>query len=236
MQQRYYDPIAGRFLSVDPVTADRNTGGNFNRYWYANNNPYTNTDPDGRICVGQTSRYCDRSWHYDQLAAKYSGGRTDTTYFGAVSDMTENLANMDLPGGKTFAGASPEADTYLNVLSQGIADFNDAQAARIDSGQIKETGRALDLRLVKDEQTYIQKSLNGLQSSNSRLYRDVIATMNMNANRSDVFGWINSLTDPNIARAADLARAELGRAINFGSEADRNVMGKYMTEVRRTNP
>ena len=49
MQQRYYDPLLGRFLSVDPVTADANTGFNFNRYWYANNNPYKFTDPDGRL-------------------------------------------------------------------------------------------------------------------------------------------------------------------------------------------
>lgn len=49
MQQRYYDPGIGRFLSVDPVTANGNTGGNFNRYWYANNNPYRFTDPDGRL-------------------------------------------------------------------------------------------------------------------------------------------------------------------------------------------
>jgi RHS repeat-associated protein len=48
MQQRYYDPGIGRFLSVDPVTANSSTGGNFNRYWYANNNPYRFTDPDGR--------------------------------------------------------------------------------------------------------------------------------------------------------------------------------------------
>ncbi|MCC8361806.1 RHS repeat protein [Lysobacter sp. A6] len=47
MQQRYYDSLVGRFLSVDPVTA-RPIGDNFNRYWYANNNPYRFTDPDGR--------------------------------------------------------------------------------------------------------------------------------------------------------------------------------------------
>lgn len=51
MQQRYYDPAIGRFLSVDPVTADSGTGANFNRYWYANNNPYRFTDPDGRFGV-----------------------------------------------------------------------------------------------------------------------------------------------------------------------------------------
>jgi RHS repeat-associated protein len=48
MQQRYYDPVAGRFLSIDPVTADADTGGSFQRYAYANNNPYKYTDPDGR--------------------------------------------------------------------------------------------------------------------------------------------------------------------------------------------
>lgn len=48
MQQRYYDQNVGRFLSVDPVTADTKQGSNFNRYWYANNNPYRYTDPDGR--------------------------------------------------------------------------------------------------------------------------------------------------------------------------------------------
>jgi RHS repeat-associated protein len=47
MQQRYYDPMLGRFLSIDPV-AVRSSGDNFDRYWYANNNPYRFTDPDGR--------------------------------------------------------------------------------------------------------------------------------------------------------------------------------------------
>jgi uncharacterized protein RhaS with RHS repeats len=48
MQQRYYDPVAGRFLSIDPVTTDANTGSSFNRYAYAANNPYKYVDPDGR--------------------------------------------------------------------------------------------------------------------------------------------------------------------------------------------
>lgn len=49
MQQRYYDSQIGRFLSRDPVTANANTGANFNAYWYANNNPYRFNDPDGRV-------------------------------------------------------------------------------------------------------------------------------------------------------------------------------------------
>jgi hypothetical protein len=41
-------PAEARFVSVDPVKADANTGENFNRYHYGNNNPYRYTDPDGR--------------------------------------------------------------------------------------------------------------------------------------------------------------------------------------------
>lgn len=48
MQQRYYDPVIGRFLSADPVAANPIS---FNRYWYANSNPYRFKDPDGRAAV-----------------------------------------------------------------------------------------------------------------------------------------------------------------------------------------
>ncbi|MCV2886487.1 RHS repeat-associated core domain-containing protein [Aestuariibacter sp. AA17] len=46
MQARYYDPVIGRFYSNDPVGfINVHT---FNRYAYANNNPYKYVDPDGR--------------------------------------------------------------------------------------------------------------------------------------------------------------------------------------------
>jgi len=51
MQQRYYDPIAGRFLSVDPLVTDANTGKSFGRYHYANNSPYKFIDPDGKDSI-----------------------------------------------------------------------------------------------------------------------------------------------------------------------------------------
>jgi RHS repeat-associated protein len=55
MQQRYYDPVAGRFLSVDPVTTDAKDGTSFNRYVYGNSNPYKYTDPDGRYSLSWES-------------------------------------------------------------------------------------------------------------------------------------------------------------------------------------
>lgn len=49
MQQRYYDPQVGMFLSVDPVAAYGDPINLFSRYRYANDNPYKFIDPDGRI-------------------------------------------------------------------------------------------------------------------------------------------------------------------------------------------
>ena len=55
MQARYYDPVIGRFYSNDPIgTLGHFSQGNvqgFNRYAYANNNPYKYTDPDGKIAI-----------------------------------------------------------------------------------------------------------------------------------------------------------------------------------------
>jgi RHS repeat-associated protein len=69
MQQRYYDPGIGRMLSVDPVTADPNTGANFGRYVYANNNPYKFTDPDGRFPrIGDS---CNLDWCRQQSGGKF---------------------------------------------------------------------------------------------------------------------------------------------------------------------
>jgi len=47
MGARYYDPVLGRFVSKDPVGFVETTIHSFNRYAYANNNPYRFYDPDG---------------------------------------------------------------------------------------------------------------------------------------------------------------------------------------------
>ncbi|WP_444897809.1 polymorphic toxin-type HINT domain-containing protein [Microbulbifer sp. SSSA005] len=54
MQARYYDPLIGRFYSMDPVgylghLERGNPIQGMNRYAYANNNPYKYNDPDGEF-------------------------------------------------------------------------------------------------------------------------------------------------------------------------------------------
>jgi RHS repeat-associated protein len=57
MQARYYDPVVGRFLSADPISGEPGSLRGFGQYEYANDNPLTFIDSDGRkgCQVGDTS-------------------------------------------------------------------------------------------------------------------------------------------------------------------------------------
>ncbi|TQV69679.1 hypothetical protein FKG94_23075 [Exilibacterium tricleocarpae] len=49
MGARYYDPEVGRFMGIDAVGFQDDNPISFNRYAYANNNPYKYVDPDGNL-------------------------------------------------------------------------------------------------------------------------------------------------------------------------------------------
>jgi RHS repeat-associated protein len=51
MGARYYDPVLGRFMAVDPKGVNPDGIHGFNRYAYANNNPYKFVDRDGRAAT-----------------------------------------------------------------------------------------------------------------------------------------------------------------------------------------
>lgn len=53
---REYDPTTGRFISVDPV-ADFDDPQQLNSYSYANNNPVTLSDPDGKLAMTAVVTY-----------------------------------------------------------------------------------------------------------------------------------------------------------------------------------
>jgi len=51
MGARYYSPVVGRFMGMDPKGIVPEDPHSFNRYAYANNNPYKYVDPDGRAAL-----------------------------------------------------------------------------------------------------------------------------------------------------------------------------------------
>jgi RHS repeat-associated protein len=100
MQQRYYDPELGLFLSSDPVGPMNHGFGQFNRYRYANGNPYTNVDPDGRQCTGSRIRaVCE--------AGGVAGLQTSTRGAGAARQ-----ANNALKAADAFRPFESKSDMY----------------------------------------------------------------------------------------------------------------------------
>jgi RHS repeat-associated protein len=100
MQQRYYDPVAGRFLSTDPVLTDYNTGASFNRYTYANNNPYKYVDPDGRLPIFLLVPLIIKGVDMAITAAEvYSAAQTGGASAAGIA-IAKNAAMNAIPGAK----------------------------------------------------------------------------------------------------------------------------------------
>ena len=109
MQQRYCDPMIGRCLSVDPVTAyDGGDMRYFNRYAYAFNSPYSFKDPDGR-CPS-----CDRF---------------GDSYRDMSPSERDGLAKI--AGAIGLAVATEVATTKgLGLIAKGVAAFRAIRAAK----------------------------------------------------------------------------------------------------------
>ncbi|GAB2498506.1 RHS repeat-associated core domain-containing protein [Arenimonas alkanexedens] len=108
MQQRYYDPGIGRFLSIDPVTANSVNGTNFNRYWYGNNNPYRFSDPDGRLAVPMALGGCAISGPACPAGAAVGAvvGKI-LTIIGVAVVLNEVAEGGDSPSNQEVGGKAP---------------------------------------------------------------------------------------------------------------------------------
>lgn len=138
MQQRYYDPMIGRFLSVDPVTANSSTGANFNRYWYANNNPYKFTDPDGRdpaaIAAAARSHKGESGWGNPgwQGGARLLLEFKCSAYVNQVVREAGDLPPTVIVDGNTRPATAGElADTNVKIANWPVVGDNSVQSGDI---------------------------------------------------------------------------------------------------------
>nr|WP_294973636.1 RHS repeat-associated core domain-containing protein [uncultured Pseudomonas sp.] len=85
MGARYYDPVIGRFLSVDPFGVDARKPKTLNRYIYAVGNPYAYIDPDGRQIVSVDAKDNGRiaSWINNYASVRFGfNGNNQLQYIG----------------------------------------------------------------------------------------------------------------------------------------------------------
>src|SRR3546814_447198 len=127
MQQRYYDPRVGRFWSVDPVTVD-SVGGNFNRYWYGNDNPYSFVDPDGRQAKREgPSADCDAECNRRRQEERQR--RRDSPFTGG------SLRLPELPQ-SVVDGAAGFGDGVFSAITLGqgnLDELRDRKSTRLNS-------------------------------------------------------------------------------------------------------
>ena len=122
---RYYDPTLGRFMSMDPVGVLADNPYSFNRYVYANANPYKYTDPDGRS--PELLYATDPLAYYEGIAGPRFGVDANTREGNRViSSQLQREAAIEIIG----AGAGYGLGKVLGVLANTVKSGS-ASAARV---------------------------------------------------------------------------------------------------------
>ncbi len=134
MQARYYDPVIGRFYSNDPVDAltfiQKGNVQGFNRYAYANNNPYKYTDPNGEsptIAAGAGAG-CAATGPGCPVGAVV-GGLIGAIIGVAIADAAINHFNESSEGTRTLGDLETIHDSDHAQNDPAIGELNDNDLA-----------------------------------------------------------------------------------------------------------
>jgi len=141
--QRYYDPQIGRFLSVDPVSSNPSTGGNFNRYWYANNNPYTFVDPDGRCAAKTGTRICIHAKNFNSARSTGRSAQGSATMDQAVKAQGGEVRTKPGARQEQLGSLNRQSDGSLKVEKIANAETGRTKTADTASGNPPSNAQAI---------------------------------------------------------------------------------------------
>jgi RHS repeat-associated protein len=133
---RYYSPDLGRFMSIDPESVNPENIMSFNRYAYANNNPYLYKDPIGNFpdpieavagaILGGIAGYSQTESFSGMVVGAAIGSATaiGTSVIGSYA-----VATAETAGTLAKIGTSVAANTTFSTIS--ISEMNE-----INTGQL----------------------------------------------------------------------------------------------------
>jgi RHS repeat-associated protein len=178
---RYYDASMGRFVSIDPAAFSQGNLHSFNRYAYANNNPYRFIDPDGReaACITAGTSCVNEAGVVRGLQSLWGSPFTGMAIpaVGAAQGMADaynepsafNIA-MAVVGfvpelGPMLRGVKSEArvlkdigevkNTEKVISSEGVISIPDFQNVK-QVGEIKDAKRVSDTAQLRAQREYAE--------------------------------------------------------------------------------
>ncbi|MFT4926973.1 MAG: RHS repeat-associated protein, partial [Phenylobacterium sp.] len=158
MQQRYMDPVLGRFMSNDPVgfTGDITT---FNRYSYVGNNPYKYTDPDGGSRKSKRKQgMATANLIARGVASVTEEGSALNNYADAVVEATDTALT-----GKPRAGKKAKSGKKAGDSGKNSAHGDDGRAKEKAQKQIE--GLEKQQGASKKEQKKIDKKIQNIKKT-----------------------------------------------------------------------
>jgi RHS repeat-associated protein len=131
---RYYDPALGRFMGVDPVRFQEDNLHSFNRYAYANNNPYKYVDPDGRYAELAFEAF-SLALGVDSFQRNFGAGNYGAALVDGVGVAGDAVlaAVPGAPGviGLTIRGTREGVEQAAKGAGNAFKDFNQARNAAV---------------------------------------------------------------------------------------------------------
>jgi RHS repeat-associated protein len=209
MQARYYDPMVGRFLSVDPIQ-DWIGLNRFNRFCYSNSNPIRYEDPNGKNPVSPLD------WFY---FAKDVGGLvvTEGVYVAATISGNQEIATM---------AADDMRDQRLDAATSAAGVISPAPGVKgvhaifsIVKGAENEAKAASKMRTVVEDMEAVKKAdkLTGSKAEGYEKIKDMLSRGEVGKNQHSLRGDLAGKS------AADLPGSGRGRGADrviFSSDKD----------------
>jgi len=146
MGARYYSPVVGRFMGMDPKEFSPENPHSLNRYAYGNNNPYKYVDPDGKIAETVWDAF-NLSIGFHSLVSNVRAGNWSGAAVDGVGMALDGVAAAVplMPGG---AAAGIAAYRLGNAAAKGIPA--DAQFAQKTYGAMFSKGGTFAGKSVDD--------------------------------------------------------------------------------------
>lgn len=138
VQARYYDPIAGRFLSVDPVTfLDTGEPGYFNRYAYVMNDPINGFDPNGmwKVTIGASAKVSYGPGGRVGASISYDTNGHTLSVKGLAGPRVGAGGALSITGDISESDGFAKSDVKLGLALDGEASVGFAKATAEVSGE-----------------------------------------------------------------------------------------------------